>query len=130
MVQDAELHAAEDEERRQQIEAHNKADSAVYSAEKFLSENGEQIPEASKAGIQSQIDAVKELLQGEGDVTSLETAVTNLQNVLNEAGAAMYQQQEQQQGQPTSGDPSANGDADSETTDSDEDVIEGEFSDA
>ncbi|VAW37621.1 Chaperone protein DnaK, partial [hydrothermal vent metagenome] len=134
MVQDAETHAAEDEERRKHIEAHNKADSAVYSAEKFLTENGEQIPEASKAGIQSQIDAVKEVLQGEGDAASLETAVSNLQNVLNEAGAAMYQQQEQQQeqqqGQPTSGDPSANGDADNEATDSDEDVIEGEFSDA
>jgi molecular chaperone DnaK len=129
MVQDAETHAAEDEERRQQVETHNKADSAVYSAEKFLSENGEQIPEASKAGIQSQIDAVKEVLQGEGDTASLEAAVTSLQSVLNEAGAAMYQQQEAQQGQPEAGDPSANGDA-GDAVDSDEDVIEGEFSDA
>ena len=64
MVQDAEAHAAEDAERRQQVEAQNKADSAVYSAEKFLSDNGEQIPEASKAAIQSQVDAVKEILQG------------------------------------------------------------------
>ena len=128
MVQDAETHAAEDEQRRQEVEVHNKADSAVYSAEKFLSENGEQIPEASKAGIQSQIDAVKEILQGGGDAASLETAVTNLQNVLNEAGAAMYQQQEQ----PGSGDPAPNGDAvpNSDAPDSDEDVIEGEFSDA
>ncbi len=128
MVQDAETHAAEDEERRRQVEAHNKADSAVYSAEKFLSENGEKIPEASKAGIQSQIDVVKEVLQGDGDADALEAAVTNLQNVLNEAGTAMYQQQEQQ-GPPTEGDPSANGESGDEAA-SDEDVIEGEFSDA
>lgn len=129
MVQDAELHAAEDEQRRQDVEAHNKADSAVYSAEKFLSDSGEQIPEASKAAIQSQIDAVKEILQGGGDAASLETAVTNLQNVLNEAGAAMYQQQEGQAG-PAESAANGNPDADGDATGSDEDVIEGEFSDA
>ncbi|MCA9916782.1 MAG: molecular chaperone DnaK [Anaerolineales bacterium] len=125
MVQDAESHAAEDEDRRKQVEARNKADSAVYSAEKFLADNGEQIPEASKAAIQSQVDAVKEILQGNGDADSLETAVTNLQNVLNEAGAAMYQQQ----GQPGAADPSANGGPAGDAAD-DEDVIEGEYSDA
>ncbi len=126
MVQDAEVHAAEDEERRQQVEARNKADSAVYSAEKFLSENGEQIPEASKAAIQSQVDTVKEMLQGGGDAAALETAVTNLQSVLNEAGAAMYQQP----GQPDAAGPSANGGPEGDTALDDEDVIEGEYSDA
>ena len=125
MVQDAEVHAAEDEERRQQVEVRNKADSAVYSAEKFLSENGEQIPEASKAAIQSQVDTVKEMLQGGGDAASLETAVTNLQSVLNEAGAAMYQQQ------PGAAGPAANGSPEGDAASADdEDVIEGEYSDA
>lgn len=127
MVQDAESHAAEDEARRQEVETRNKADSTVYSAEKFLADNGEQIPEASKAAIQSQVDAVKELLQGGGDAAVMETAVTNLQNVLNEAGAAMYQQQE---GQPTPNGPEAEGDQPGGGTEDDEDVIEGEFSDA
>lgn len=126
MVQDAESHAAEDEARRQAVESRNKADSAVYSAEKFLADNGEKIPEASKAAIQSQVDSVKEILQGDGDVAALETAVTNLQNVLNEAGAAMYQQQE---GQPAPDGSAANGDPSAQGED-DEDVIEGEFSDA
>jgi molecular chaperone DnaK len=125
MVQDAEVHAAEDEERRQQVEARNKADSAVYSAEKFLSENGEQIPEASKAAIQSQVDTVKGMLQGGGDAASLETAVANLQSILNEAGAAMYQQQPGAAGPSTNGSPE--GDA---ASPDDEDVIEGEYSDA
>jgi molecular chaperone DnaK len=126
LVLDAESHAAVVEQRRAQVEARNKAVSAVYSAEKFLSENGEQIPEASKAAIQSQVDAVKEILQSDGDAAALETAVTNLQNVLNEAGAAMYQQQ----GQPGTADPSANGGSVGDAAGDDEDVIEGEFSDA
>lgn len=124
MVQDAESHASEDEQRRKQVEARNKADSAVYSAEKFLQDNGEQLPDATKTAIQSQIDAVKEVLSGGGDADALETAVNKLQSVLNEAGAAMYQQP----GAGAAG-PSANGGPDGDA-EGDEDVIEGEFSDA
>jgi molecular chaperone DnaK len=122
MVQDAESHATEDEERRKQVEARNKADSAVYSAEKFLQDNGQQLPEPTKAAIQSQIDAVKEVLSGSGNADAMETAVNKLQSVLNEAGAAMYQQ-------PGAAGSSANGGSDGRTTE-DEDFIEGEFSDA
>lgn len=122
MVDDAEKFASEDSERKEAVEARNQADSAVYSAEKFLSENGEQISEASKSAIQAQIDATKSALES-GDSTAMQTAVSQLQAVMQEAGTAMYQQQ-QQQGQP-GGDPGAGaGSAD------DEDVIEGEFSDA
>ncbi len=119
MVKDAEQHAAEDEQRRQEVESRNMADSAVYSAEKFISENGDNIPEAQKAAMQSQIEAVKSALDG-GDTAAIQAAVTQLQSVMQQAGAAMYQQ-----GQAPDGTPGGNG-ADG----SDEDVIEGEFSDA
>ncbi|MCA9953612.1 MAG: molecular chaperone DnaK, partial [Anaerolineales bacterium] len=125
MVQDAESHAAEDEDRRKQVEARNKADSSVYSAEKFLQDNGEQLPEATKAAIQSQIDAVKEVLSGGGSADAMETAVNQLQSVLNEAGAAMYQQQPGAAGPSGSANGGPEGDAQG-----DEDVIEGEYSDA
>ncbi len=124
MVQDAESHATEDEQRRRQVEARNKADSAVYSAEKFLQDNGQQLPEPTKAAVQSQIDAVKQVLSGGGDADALETAVNKLQSVLNEAGAAMYQQP-----QPGAAGSAANGDPSGDTK-GDEDVIEGEYSDA
>jgi molecular chaperone DnaK len=119
MVKDAEQHAAEDEQRRQEVESRNMADSAVYSAEKFISENGDNIPEAQKTAMQSQIEAVKSALDG-GDTAAIQAAVTQLQSVMQQAGAAMYQQ-----GQAPEGTPGGNG-ADG----SDEDVIEGEFSDA
>jgi molecular chaperone DnaK len=119
MVRDAEQHAADDEKRRQEVESRNMADSAVYSAEKFLQENGDKIPESQKAAVQSQVDATKAALES-GDTAAMQTAVTQLQAIMQEAGAAMYQQP---QG-PADG--AANGDA----SGSDEDVIEGEFSDA
>ena len=85
MVGEAEKFAAEDSKRKEAVEAHNLADSAVYSAEKFLSENGDKLPEASKAAVQSQIDATKSALEG-GDVSAIQTATNQLQAVMQEAG--------------------------------------------
>jgi molecular chaperone DnaK len=122
MVQAAEQHAAEDAKRKETVEATNMADSAVYSAEKFIADNGENLPEAQKAAVQSQIDALKSALQG-GDPAAMKEATDSLQAVLQEAGAAMYQQQAAgADGAAPDGSPDGSG--------SDEDVIEGEFSDA
>lgn len=123
MVSDAEKHAAEDEARKAAIESQNLADSAVYSAEKFINENGENLPEASKEGIQAQIDAVKAAMGGDADTVKAE--VDKLQAVLQEAGAAMYQQQQAEGGAP--GDPAGPG-AGGDGSSYDDDVIEGEFS--
>lgn len=119
MVQDAEQHAADDMKRKEAVEAKNMADSAVYSAEKFLHDNAESLPEAQKTAVQTQIDATKSALAG-GDTTAIQGAVQQLQMVMQQAGAAMYEQG-QAAGGPPPGSGSANGD---------EDVIEGEFSDA
>ncbi len=123
MVSDAEKHASEDAKRKEGVEARNIADSAVYSAEKFLTDNKESLPEAQRAAVQSQIDATKSALEG-GDVTGIQQASAQLQQVMQEAGAAMYAQQQQQDQPGPEGTQSADGDS------ADEDVIEGEFSDA
>ncbi len=122
MVRDAEQHASDDMKRKDAVEAKNMADSAVYSAEKFLHDNAESIPEAQKAAVQSQIDATKSALEG-GDTAAMRAAVEQLQMVMQQAGGAMYEQG-QAAGGPGSPPP------DSGQTEGDEDVIEGEFSDA
>ena len=43
MMRDAEAHAAEDKQRREEVETRNRADQAVYAAEKFLKESGEKL---------------------------------------------------------------------------------------
>ena len=121
MVTDAEQHAAEDTKRKEAVEVRNHADSAVYSAEKFLAENGDKLAEASKAAVQSQIDATKSALEG-GDIDATKSASERLQAVMQEAGASLYQQQaaEGASGADPGQDPAAA---------PDEDVIDGEFSD-
>ena len=121
MVNSAEQFAAEDAARKESVEARNTADSTVYSAEKFLADNGESIPEPMKEQIQAEADAVKATLEGE-DTAAMTAAVEKLQAVIQQAGAAMYQQ-----GAPD-GTPGAEGAPGG--GDDDEDVVEGEFSEA
>ncbi len=123
MMRDAESHAAEDSRRKQEVEARNIADSAVYGAEKFLQDNGDKIPESNRAAVQSQIDEVKSAMSG-GDVNGMQQAAERLQQALQQAGAAMYQGGEGPAGDPGQEGPATDGNA------PDEDVIEGEFSDA
>ena len=120
MVKDAESHAAEDSRRKADVEARNVTDSAVYGAEKFLRDNGDKIPETNRTAVQSEIDAVKAAMAG-GDPATMTSAAERLQQALQQAGAAMYQQGENQPG--PDGGPTDGGRAD-------EDVVEGEFSDA
>ncbi len=123
MVKDAEQFAADDAKQKEAVEARNTADSSVYSAEKFLADNGESLPEAQKAAVQSQIDAVKSALEG-GDTAAMQAATNQLQAVMQEAGAAMYQQQQAAAGGPDGAAPGSDGDGGG----AEEDVIEGEFS--
>ena len=43
MMRDAEAHAAEDKQRREEVETRNRADQAVYAAEKFVKESGDKL---------------------------------------------------------------------------------------
>jgi molecular chaperone DnaK len=63
MVKDAEAHANDEKRRREEAEARNQADNAIYAVEKALSENT-NVPEAEKSEIDSKIEAAKEALKG------------------------------------------------------------------
>ncbi|KPK11768.1 MAG: molecular chaperone DnaK [Anaerolineae bacterium SG8_19] len=119
MIHEAEQHASEDASRKSAVEVQNLADSAVYSAEKFIQENGDKLSDAQKSSIQAEIASVKEAMGSSPE--TLQRAVDRLQQALQEAGTAMYQQQAD--AAPGSGDGSAGGEQAP-----DEDVIEGEFS--
>ncbi len=118
MVEEAERNASADEARKAAVEARNMADTSIYSAEKFLQDNGQTVDEGLKAQIQSEIDNVRSTLDG-GDGEQMKAAVEKLQAVIQQAGAAMYQQ-------PNGEQPTAGNDA----PDSGEDVVDGEFSEA
>jgi molecular chaperone DnaK len=90
MVQDAEIHASEDEERRTNIEARNHLDSLVYQVEKDSKEWGGQVGEAEKERLDRAVDAAKEALKS-GDTTKINGARDELMQAFSAAGQQVYQ---------------------------------------
>ena len=89
MVQDAEEHAADDQKRKELVEACNSANSLVYSTEKSLEEYGDKIGEDEKSAIQTDLDSLKEALQGE-DAADIVAKTEALSTSGMKLGEAMY----------------------------------------
>jgi molecular chaperone DnaK len=115
MRREAEMHAAEDAKRKEEAETRNMADSLVYTAEKTLREHGDKIPSDLRQQVEGKIAAVRSALQGK-DINYIRTTVNELSQVMQNVGAAVYQQT----GAPPGGSPGG-------SSGGDEGTVEGEF---
>lgn len=91
MVTDAEEHAEEDSQRREEAEALNSADSLIYSTEKSLSEYGDKISETDRAEVQSAIEKLKETLNG-NDIEAVKANTDALTQASHKLAEVMYAQ--------------------------------------
>ncbi|MBU4406823.1 MAG: molecular chaperone DnaK [Candidatus Altiarchaeota archaeon] len=103
MMKQADEHAEEDKKRKEEIEIRNTADSMVYATEKTISEMGDKIGSEQKDKIDGASKALKDALAGT-DNEAIKAKTEELSKVLQEVGAAIYQQaqaaqQAQQQAQ-------------------------------
>ena len=98
MVQEAEQFAEQDRQAKEEAEARNTADSLIYTTEKTLNEIGEKLTDDQKNRIQSAMEALRETLKT-GGTAEINTKIEELRNVVQEAGAAVYQQAAAQQAQ-------------------------------
>ena len=92
MVKDAEAHAAEDKQRREDQETRNNAEQLVYQTEKLIKENDEKLPEDVKTSVTADVDALKTALAGE-DVAAVKTAFDALVESQQKLGEAIYKAQ-------------------------------------
>jgi len=92
MVEDAESHAKEDEERRQKVEARNQLDSLVYQVEKDSEEWGDKVGDDTRARLQESLEKAKEALKGD-DTAVINSARDELMQAFSAAGQEMYQAQ-------------------------------------
>ena len=92
MVSDAEAHAEEDKQRREEADVRNQAESTVYQAEKFVSENGENIADDKKETVNNAVAEVRTALEG-SDLEAIKSAVEKVNTELQAIGTAMYEQQ-------------------------------------
>src|SRR5213594_2103652 len=84
MRKDAEAHAEDDKQAREEVETRNEADNAVYRSEKMLKDNADKISEGDKGKIEKAVADVKEALKG-----SAAAAVKSASEKLNEAWQAV-----------------------------------------
>jgi molecular chaperone DnaK len=78
MVKDAQAHAAEDQSRRELIDARNRGDSLAYTVEKTVNENRDRIPAGDVSGLEASIKAVRDAVQGD-DLDAIRRASEELQ---------------------------------------------------
>jgi molecular chaperone DnaK len=98
MMRDAEQYAEEDRKRKEEAEVRNQADTAAYSTEKFLRENGDKVTDDLKKEVEGAIAEVKKALEG-NDTDTIKAASEKLAQVSQQMGAQIYAQQ-QAQGAP------------------------------
>ena len=90
MKAEAEQNAAADKAERERIDKLNQADSMIFTTENFLKDNGDKIPADQKQNIESALQQLKDAHKAQ-DITAIESATTNLNNVMQAASAQMYQ---------------------------------------
>jgi molecular chaperone DnaK len=117
---EAEVHKAEDDKRREEVELRNQADSLAYTAEKALREAGDKVPADVKTEVEAKVRAVREALAGQ-DSNAVQRAVGELNESMQKIGAAMY-------GEAAAAAPGADGEAPPEgEAPAEEGTVEGEY---
>jgi molecular chaperone DnaK len=122
MVGDAEKYREQDRQRKEEVEARNIGDNAVYSAEKLLREQGDKVPADLRSDAEAKVEALKNALQG-GDFSAIRRSTEELRQAIQQVGAAMYQEAGPGAPPPPGGEGEPPGGGE-------EEVVEGEFSEA
>jgi molecular chaperone DnaK len=117
MVKDAELHATEDQQKREMIETRNQADGLVYTTEKALKEHGDKVDEETKKSIETALEELKTAMEGE-DPEAIKSKTEALATASQKLGEVMYQQAQSEAEAGTEG---AEGD------EQQDDVVDAEF---
>ena len=91
MVREAELHAQEDRQRKEEIETRNRADSLAYQAERTLKDVGEKLSPGLRTEVEDKVKAVRDALAS-NDLTRVRTAASDLESTMQRIGQEIYSQ--------------------------------------
>ena len=91
MVKDAEAHAEEDRQRREEADIRNSADTLVYQTEKLLKDQGDKISDEERANVESKLAELKTAIAG-SDLEPIKTATESLMTASQEFTQKLYEQ--------------------------------------
>jgi molecular chaperone DnaK len=94
MMREAESHADEDKQRREEIEARNKADQSVYTAERMLRDTGDKLSASDRGAIESAIADLKKAIES-NDAPAMNRAMDALTSAQHKAAETLYRQQQE-----------------------------------
>jgi molecular chaperone DnaK len=127
MARDAESHASEDKDKREQIEARNGLDNMVYNIEKMLKESGDKVSGTEKSEVESALADAKKTLEGSPNASELNAAREKLTAASHKLAEAMYKASAN--AAPTDGEAAAAGTTAAEEPKKEEGVIDAEYVD-
>jgi molecular chaperone DnaK len=90
MVKDAEAHAEEDRQRKEEAEIRNTADTLVYQTEKLLKDQADNVTDDEKSTIEAKLAELKTALEG-SDLEGIKTATEALMSASQEFGQRLYE---------------------------------------
>jgi len=131
MVKNAEKYEDEDKKKKEEIEVRNNADSLIYTTEKTLSDLGDKLSKKQKDEISAALKTAKEALEGK-DIDKIKKETENLQKIIQEAGASIYQEAakkaaEEQSNQKTEAESENSENKTSKEKNKDEKVVDADF---
>ena len=91
MVRDAEMHAQEDRQRKEEIELRNRADSLAYQAERTLRDVGDKVSAGVRSEVEDKVKAVRDALSS-NDVNRMRSAADDLERAMQRIGQDVYGQ--------------------------------------
>jgi molecular chaperone DnaK len=128
MAKEADVHATEDKEKREEIEARNGLDNLVYNIEKMLKESGDKVTGSDKTDVETALAEAKSTLAGSPSAAELNTAREKLTGTSHKLAEAMYKANAAGATTPADGEAGAAGKT--ETAEKkDEGVIDAEYVD-
>ena len=90
MAKEAEAHATEDKEKREEIDARNSLDSLVYNIEKMLKDSGEKVQAADKTEVEAALAEAKKTLEGTPSSSDLKAAHEKLTHASHKLAEVLY----------------------------------------
>ena len=95
MKKEAEIHAAEDKKKQEQIEAKNLANSVIYTTEKTLRELGDKISAEIKKEVEEKTEALKKVIETD-NLEEIKIKTQDLSQAIQKIGAEAYRQAQEQ----------------------------------
>jgi molecular chaperone DnaK len=125
MMKDAEAHAEEDRQRKEEAETRNTAENLIYQIEKLIRENGDKIPEDEKTRLEAALKDSKEAVAGT-DIEAIKRTTEALATTSQTATQKLY---EAAAASNSAGGAASGGDADGSSSSHEDDVIDAEIVD-